>query len=59
MAGVNNDSQQAGPGAASKSHHLVSAINVLKLTVDCLVVRLVDHTQGDERQAMIVDLYRR
>ena len=39
------------------SHHLVSAISVLRLTVDCLVESLAEHTVGDERQAMTVDLY--
>jgi hypothetical protein len=38
-------------------HHLVSAHNVLKLTVDCLVVSLVEHKVEEERQTMIVDLY--
>lgn len=53
---MNNDHSK-WTGRGKQSHHLVSEINVLKLTVDCLVMGLVDHTHRDERRAMIVDLY--
>jgi hypothetical protein len=40
-----------------RSEHILSASNVLKLTVDCMVASLIEHKAEEERRAAAVELY--